>query len=351
MNLFIIKIQKQVRIFLLKKKLYNFKKLELNKKANNLDFDNFSKLLKNKEIISITEQLINYLSLLIKKNKISSRKILTAFLINYFSDEIFGKEKNFSDIMIIKWSYYLINILDNKINNYNDIIKLFNFINNYSNIITQWLNKDKNQTIENIIISYKYRCDHIDKIISDISINNENKTNMIKELNIQKKDLLKNILLIDKNFDINYLEKNYNKIYKNLENGYNNILNKLNTNMKKAFYDILVKDIENHKIDIIVKNFQEIGNRLLQICPIEIKTSFIEKFNKHKLIDIFINLEWNDKVVNFIKFIIDSIIIFNKKNNNLNKWKTYINLLLLNNYEKNLPLIIIKLNEKIDEII
>ena len=175
---------------------------------------------------------------------------------------------------------------------------------------------------------------------------------MIKELNNQQKDLLESISMIDNKFDINYLKENYNYIYKNLESGYKNLLDGLGSNMQKAFYDMLVQDLKDNKIENILKNFQEIGVRLTKVCPRNRRESFKNKFNEEVMINFLVSLDWNPDLVKFLGFIIDSVVIFGTAadDEENQKWRKYMSTLMRENYEKNLPLIIIQINQKIDKL-
>ncbi len=348
------KIQRQFRSFLLNKKLNEFRELNVDNKANELNFDKFTRFIRIKEVILKTRGISEYLSTFMDKINLNGQKILISYLLKYFPDEILGKEKrHFTDEIVLDWSSRIIDILNSKeIFNYEDVKYLHVFLQNYSIVISQWLQGDKNRTIESIIISYKNRGDHIEKIKNDNSIENSQKLLMLKELNSQQKDLLESISMIDNNFDINYLKENYNYIYKNLESGYKNLLDGLGNNMQKAFFDMLVQDLKDNKIENILKNFQEIGVRLTKICPRNRRESFNSKFKEDDLINILVSFDWNPDLVKFLGFLIDSVVIFGiaADDEENQKWRKYMSTLMTDNYEQNLPLIIIQINQKIDKL-
>ena len=83
---------------------------------------------------------------------------------------------------------------------------------NYEKALNMWLEGDKNRTMESIIISYKHRMDHIEKINTDEKLDANQKLDMVNELNRQAKDLMKSIKMLDSSFDVANFEKNYNNI-------------------------------------------------------------------------------------------------------------------------------------------
>ena len=95
---------------------------------------------------------------------------------------------------------------------------------------------------------------------------------MINELEKQRDKLLYDIMLIDPNFDTDYLKKNYKQIYAELKNNWENILKSTGNAMKKAYYDM------------VQKNYQmEILNQLM-ICLLKfIKEFYLLHLKKKKL--------------------------------------------------------------------
>ena len=124
---------------------------------------------------------------------------------------------------------------------------------NYTCAFKNWIKMDKPRTIERAIVSYYYRSEHIEKIDEDMK-NTSDKTQLIEmkqELEKQRVDILKSIKIIDRSFDIEYLKNNYKLVFANLEKSWKTMITSLSTNMKKAYYDMLVEDLEkDNKMDL-----------------------------------------------------------------------------------------------------
>tara|TARA_B110000908_G_C10248317_1_gene450236 strand:+ start:976 stop:2103 length:1128 start_codon:yes stop_codon:yes gene_type:complete len=356
LNARISHLQRNFRIKKINKLLINFRELNLQIHADKMDFHQFSKLIRTKNVILNIKAISDYFNIIGFKNKLNGQKLLTSFILKYFAREILGNEQNrhIEDKSIIKWGENLIDIFLNiKLDNYTSLKNLGLFLVNYEKAIIIWLKNDKSRTIESIIISYYNRMDHIKIIKTSNKIDDQQKEQMLKELKNEIRELLISMKLLDKSFDLEYFQKNYVKIYHNIEQGYKNVLNSLTVNMKKAFSAKLLEDIKNGGIKTILLNFMEIGNRLIQICPHKYKESFKNKFKEDHIIDFLIENEWNKKLVDHLNFMVDSIIMFDSKENEKKnfEFKQNINILTLNDYENNMVKIILLINEKIDDLV
>ncbi len=206
----IIKIQRLYRTFILKNR---FKKLnEYNLTNNNIPFNEYTLLIRKKELLNTINNLIKTSNNTFKpKIKISPRILLTSYLIKNYTDDILGKIKDRHpiDIQLLEWSNKLVSLLSNYNNNTYSDFKLFhNFLINYKVIFDYWKNIDKDRTIQNIIISYHNRRKHLE-YIKDEEMNPKQKENTINVLKKECDKLLENIKIIDKKFDIVYLQENY----------------------------------------------------------------------------------------------------------------------------------------------
>jgi len=119
--------------------------------------------------------------------------------------------------------------------------------------------------VERCIISYYYRNEHINKINNDNNINNEQKQDMLKILNKQKNDIIKNIKLFDKNIDTNYIKSNYIILYNNIIKGWKNIFESIQYNMKKAYLDLIRSELSQNKINMLFNLLMEISKRIIKI--------------------------------------------------------------------------------------
>ena len=94
LNIKISKIQRIFRIKKVKKLLGRFRELELSKHAGEMKFDEFSKLLRTRNVILDTRAITEYYSQIGYKNKLNGQRILTSFILKYFALDILGTEKN-----------------------------------------------------------------------------------------------------------------------------------------------------------------------------------------------------------------------------------------------------------------
>jgi len=358
LNMKVSKIQRRFRINKVKKLLGKFRELGLSKHARKIKFDEFSKLLRTKNVILNTRVIAEYYSQIGYKNKLNGQRILTSFIMKYFTVDILGNEKNRhpQDKVIISWAENLVDLFNNiDISDHSTFVNFGKFLVNYEIAMKQWLKGDKNRTIESIIISYKNRRDTIDEIKkNDNSKMDQNQKNaVIKEMNKQIKQLLSSLKILDKTFDIKYLEENYQQLYNNLEKGYKDLLSGLGSNMKKAFVNKVTEDLKKGEVKSLVFNFLEIGNRLIELCPKKYKKSFSKKFTQEYITEIFYDQEWNDKNKNFLLLILDTIIMFDSKENEKNnfKFKKIVSMLTQNNFVENAPKIVLMINEKIDGLV
>ena len=69
--------------------------------------------------------------------------------------------------------------------------------------------------------------------------------------------LLDNIKIIDKKFDIVYLQENYEQIYKNIKEGMEQILHSVSKNFKVAYLDMIIKEFtnSNNSLAIVLSEF------------------------------------------------------------------------------------------------
>ena len=168
------RIQRLLRKNNILKNTCNLLKLNLTEKSKTLDFNEFTSLIMDKEVINIVDKFIlslkNY-----KKNNINSKIFLTSFLINCYPDQLLGKNIDHPvDINILDWSKHLIEKI-NDLNKSKEIDKFCLLLNNFNTIFNQWKILDKSRSIEAIIISYYNRSKHIEKIESENKLTGEEK--------------------------------------------------------------------------------------------------------------------------------------------------------------------------------
>ena len=199
-----------------------------------LDFNIYTRKMRNRDILKNVSNIINKLQILLQKEIIiRPQYILTAFLIKNFNEDILGPLKNRhpSDTYMFEWSIKLVQIFCKTDNNYNDCKLLLAYLENYKTIFENWKNIDKNRTIQNIIVSYYHRREHLDKIENE-QMNEEQKDKIMDQLLIECNDLLENIIVIDKDFDIENLQSNYKEIYMEIQKSMKKYTHQFRENLK-----------------------------------------------------------------------------------------------------------------------
>lgn len=352
-NSSVIKIQRQFRVYLLKKnlsKLKNFKLLECN------EFNKFTQLLRNKNIINqMSSVLKSFDKFSCVPLNVKSQVVLMAYLIKKFPVDVIGpiKDRHPIDKEIILQSFKLVSLLEHFDElNYQLSKYICNFISNYSHLFNFWKDMDKNRTVQNIIVSYYNRREHLN-IIENEEMNVEQKNKIINTLNNECRVLLRNIKQIDSEFDIENLKNNYKELYKNIERTMTDIYNKISFNYKKAFVQYFIDDLKKNEYNNLFNFIKETNERLLLITPHKLNTSITKKLQSYNFINLLQINEWNENTIDYLNFMIDTVIMYScKEDDNINiQWKTDMNLLMTTNYFNNYPMILLEINNKIDRII
>lgn len=394
-----INIIKKHKIFLnifsnaqinLKESIIMQKEIDLKDKSEDnididiVDFGKFSKLIRQKEVIQSTKDLINSFNLS-KKSSIENQNtnislepkvLLTSFLILFFQNDLVGDQKNRNQVdnSLIDWVYLFtekianFNEKNSNINNkINETILLFE---NFQIVFDQWKNYDKNRLIESIIVSYNNRCEHIEMIKNNEipndfkpqveenkntifkNLDKESKNEMLKTLEEQKNDLLNQIKLTDPSIDIEYIKENSSLIIQKMNESFEKINNEVSKTMKKAYYDMLCDEINSGNMLPIFELMKEINNRLLILIPQKIKNSFEQKFDQNKIINLLTDYVWSQELIDQLDLFIDTIFMVGAPadDEEMKNWKNYIMSLTKDNFSNNLPLILLETQEKIDRV-
>merc|ERR1712070_193424 len=149
------KMQKLFRKNKVLKSTTHFVNLQLIDQGKSNDFDKFTKLIRTKEIVNISKELMNAFAFYKKDFKLTFNILLTAYLIELYQDELLGRELHQMDKSILE------------LNESQEVDKVWLLLNNYFTIFNQWKNSDKSRMVESIIISYYNRSKHIEKIKED----------------------------------------------------------------------------------------------------------------------------------------------------------------------------------------
>jgi len=349
------KIQSFYKFYKINNKFNKFKKLELDILGISLPFNDFTKIMRKKQFINDSKDFLDSLKKYTNtENNISAKILLSAYLINYYADEILDKpeDRHPIDKGILEWSNQLINLLEETNKNLNYYKKLNIYTNNFTQIFNQWKLMDKNRTIERIIISYNNRCDHIETINKENNLEEEQKKIALNELEFQKSELLNNIKYIDQNFNIEFLKENYKQIYNDLKKNWEQILKQTGNTMKKAYYDMITQELEKGNSEPIYKLFIEISKRILLITPEKRKQSLAEKLNENKIYEMLIPGDWNEELIKHINLLGSIILMFGAPaDDEVNKkWVESLNYINKFEYHTKLPETLIQMEEKLDRI-
>ena len=331
------------------KKLKEFNKMNLKKIASNEKFDEFQKIIINKEIINTTKNLINILNDYKKGLNNNPKQLLSVYFFKFYLEDM-GLTKNINNLdeKIINISNILINDFDNE-----NIPELWSNIQKYNIIFTSWKSMDISRTIEQLITSYYNLSEHIDMIKKETKIEFQQQIDMIIELEKQRNDLLTSIILIDNSFDIDFFKSNYKMIFENIQETRNKLIISLTNNMKKAYYDMISNDIKNGELMSTFNLIKDISTRLLVLCPKNRKESFQKKFADEKLLDMLVNNnKYTIPIISFVIFMVDFIINMDAPiNDDINKaWKQEVLTLMIQPFEVTFPQILIQIEEHIDII-
>jgi hypothetical protein len=357
----VIRIQRYWRLYQAIKYFKKFNDYKLDKKSETLQFDDFTKIMLNKELTDITAYLIYYIQYTIKVNlKINNRVLLSSYLFANYSNEILGKNNRdpLSD-RIHFFSKQLTKslVLSEAMSLKDQINILGNNMLNYSVTFSVWKMRDKSEMIQNMIISYYHREIHIHKIKSG-ELSTDGQKTPIKELEKQQKEILESIKLMDPNFDIKYFEKNYKMICETMEKDYQQLQINLRDTMKIAYFDYVRDGMKKGDYQPVLALIAEIRQRLLNVMANEqSKNEFIENVDIEHLKDKIINneLENKDLIVSIIHIVqVIKTLQAPVDDESHSEWKNTIAEQLTKQNEEDfyeiLPEILIQAHEKIDKI-
>ncbi len=350
-----LKIQFALKLNNCIKNLEKFQNIKLNKLSLSMNFDEFRKIIMRKDVLDITKHFVDTLENFKSGLKINPKVLITAYLIKAYPTELVGTEKDLhpSDRYIIELSASVVeNLESNKINN------IWNKLKEFKSVFTDWSRMDKDRTIEKLVISYYYRSEHIEKIKSGELIkkqefvDKEQQNQMIMELETQRKEIIHSIKLIDKNFNVEYLQENYREIYNQIQQSWTQLHVFITNTMKKAYFDMLSTDISNGNLLSCFSLLKEIGQRLCLLCPEKRQEAFIAKFSDNILTEILAEPEYTNELIKFIGFVIDFIVQMDAPVNDESnaQWKIQVAELMKTNFSTSFPQILIQIEEHIDKI-
>ena len=351
MNKNIIFIQRYYRIWKLKNNLKIINSFNLLKPLDN--FETFKELIMNQTLLAHVKDFICKLNYCFTtKTTITNKIFVTIFMIYNYPNNFLGdvKDRHFTDNILYDCCVNIINMIQQFDDfKYKDIMLFQDKLINFMIIFKEWKNMDKNRTIQNIIISYYNRMKHIENIQIETNNTQQNEI-IIASLKEECNDLLGSIKMIDPSYNINYLVDNYEAIYKKIEFVMNQLFYSVKHNFQTVYYEHLVSEFKNKaNINIIYNLIQETNERLLLICPDNIKEQVKNKLKSYKYINIMLENKWTNGMVSYIKFILDTLNLLSNNTmlNCINKVASMIG----KDYVNILPLILIEINSIIDNSI
>ena len=351
----IIKIQRFYRIYKISKLFDNFKKYDMKKK--NISFEEYTKKMKNKNLINNVNQIILVLNKLCNTSfKIHPRIILTAFLINNYTNEVIGpiKDRHPVDHFLIDWSKKLVSIFKTEKNHY-EYVLLIKYLNNYVDIFNNWKNIDKNRTIQNIIISYGNRMEHLE-YVKEEELEEDAKKKIILSLTNECESLLKSIKTLDKSFDIDNLKHNYREIIIKIKESMAQIYEELSYNFKNAYLDMLIEEFSNDNNNIILNLINETNDRILLLTPKTYLDSTKSKLNSYDYTNCLLEDNYTE-LYNYFGFIIETVTVYSAPEDYddncvwRNEMINWLNLDTDVDYNVLIPSLLLEINTKIDILI
>ena len=140
--------------------------------------------------------------------------------------------------------------------------------------------------------------------------NDDNNEDTINFLNEEIENIEKNILIIDKDFDLDYLQDNYKLINNQIQKGLEEVMNSISTNFKKSYLDILISESNNDNYQIILNFILETNDRILELTPEKFKNSIEQKLNQYNYLELLLFKDWSKEINNYLEFIIDTVIVY-----------------------------------------
>ena len=344
------KIQRLYRKNKLIKENKNLKKLNF-KKEGMKDFNSFTQYIRNENVKNAVKKYLKVFNNYKTGLKINERILITAYMIVLYTDELLGKKMHQMDKSILEWSEEVVKRI-NLLEESKDVDKLWLLLNNYQIIFDQWKESDKSRMVESIIISYYNRCKHIEKINADTKISKEEKEVIILELEKMKNEVLGNVKFFDPNFDVDNFKENYEIIYEGLQKSYEELTGQIANTMKKAYFDMLKEELAGGNVLPIAEVMTEISKRILVLIPEKRRESFSEKINMEVIVNLLCDKTWTSELREYLKFICESVFMLGASaDDEMNKkWLEEVSGLMTDNYNTNLPLILIQIEEKLDRI-
>lgn len=340
---------REYRVNLYRKKI---SQLDLNTFSKNNSFNKFRRHMMKKEVVTPIKDYLSILQKTVNKElKTRHQLILSCYMMQNYTDEVLGKKDSLdqSDIDLLKWCNEIVDKLEN---GGIDINKQHMLLRNFEIIFNSWKEMDKHRTIEKIIISYNNRNEHLKVLEADTKMDATQKQDSINEIKRQMREMIRDIEMIDPDFDVKYFEENVELVYSKMKEGWMKMTQTLQNTMKKAYHDLVKKSLADGELKPTYDLLMEICKRLLLICPEKRKESLQEKMTESILMNLLLPGDWSTELVEFLKFLTDLIILLGASADDKEniEWKNATNLYYNLEFKVVLPQFLIEMQEKIDRI-
>jgi hypothetical protein len=221
------------------------------------------------------------------------------------------------DIHVIcqKLFVHIANLLTSNTHTEHSIRKFNKSMNMYSNAFVAFLNIDKLKKIDELTKKWHYTYKTIKDVRASAKYDEPQKKDTLTVLEKNLKTTERFIRSLDKKFDLNILIK------------YSDLNDRFEKQMRKAFWDLLKKELDDGVHDRVLNLIREIRDEISKLTPKN--NTFNEKFTKiynYEYIEsLIVNGELNgNKFLDFSSFIVSVIITLQspiRNKDTRSKWK------------------------------
>jgi hypothetical protein len=199
--------------------------------------------------------------------KINTRIFLTGWFLLIYYKDIFTNKIEIEDLILKKFVEISIIIMNNNIVNKEQFEYINNLINDYQKQFILWKNFDKNKCIGDFINRYI----SVNKSLELMqSTNIDNREIIVKELENQKIDIINLAKKFDKNINNNFFEENYK------------IQNTIEKTTQQVYWDIIKKDLLEENFSLVYSNLEFIINTMSELFQNNNNIKLVFDINKIK---------------------------------------------------------------------
>jgi hypothetical protein len=266
-------------------KLYQLSHIDINNDNVIEKFDELGKFLKRKDVIKSANNFVNkynrFANRGVNDKKLTGRKLLSIYMIYGFPEFILEQSRDVLNNAKSGYEYEIYDICKNIVKmilkfymnekNWTDskMLVFSLYMQLYTVFFDVFLNLDKIKQTNFLVNAWCDRMATVDEVEKSDKYTEDQKESSIKILKEGMENIEKNILKLDKNFNL-----------KNL-NSYHNVSTSVKKNMEKGYFDMLKEDIQNNKFDFLVSTIKDIKEQIiiLQTNSPKSKKEFEENFD------------------------------------------------------------------------